>query len=207
MLNKKIIGFGLVMLAGISNAESQHQGHTDGMKMDHHSMNTVSADEKTITEATNLLESGTDPFAVIQETISKLEANKNTDWSKVNIEALRKHLVEMEDATLNVTLKQVNVKNGFAAMIFPQTNRAVKSLFNLLKNHPEQMEKETGWVMVVNRVDDHFEITVTTKNDKEIDKIRGLGYIGVIAYGDHHKKHHWSMASGEEVHGHHNKKH
>lgn len=42
-----------------------------------------------------LTESGTDLFATIQEVIRKLEANPDTDWSKVNLEALREHLRDM----------------------------------------------------------------------------------------------------------------
>ena len=36
-----------------------------------------------------LTESGTDIFATIQEVIQKLTADPGTDWSKVNLEALR----------------------------------------------------------------------------------------------------------------------
>ena len=43
---------------------------------------------------TVLSEAGTDPFAVIHEVIALLEANPDTDWSAVNIEALRLHLYD-----------------------------------------------------------------------------------------------------------------
>ena len=43
----------------------------------------------------NLMEAGTDMFATIQEVMMKLFANRDTDWSKVNREALRQHLRAM----------------------------------------------------------------------------------------------------------------
>jgi hypothetical protein len=69
------------------------------------------------------------------------------------------------------------------------------------------MKAETGWDMQVQNNDGVFTLTVTTDNAKDIAKIRGLGYIGVMAYGNHHQPHHWAMASGENPHAGHNMKH
>jgi len=153
-----------------------------------------------------LTESGTDPFATLQEVITALEANPNTNWEKVNIEALRLHLVEMQDMTINVDVKQQHIDNGFQAVVTPTTNRAVKSLTRVLSGHPMQMKAETGWDMQVQNNDGVFTLTVTTDNAKDIAKIRGLGYIGVMAYGNHHQPHHWAIASGDNPHVRHSMK-
>ena len=154
-----------------------------------------------------LTESGTDPFATLQEVITALEANPGTNWEKVNIEALRLHLVEMQDMTINVDVKQQYIDNGFQAVVTPTTNRAVKSLTRVLSGHPAQMKAETGWDMQVSNNDDIFTLTVVSKKAHEVAKIRGLGYIGVMSYGNHHQPHHWAMASGENPHAAHNMKH
>ncbi|SFV77742.1 hypothetical protein MNB_SUP05-4-898 [hydrothermal vent metagenome] len=147
-----------------------------------------------------LTESGTDPFATLQEVIAALEANPGTNWERVNIEALRLHLVEMQDMTINVDVKQQDINNGFQAVVTPTTNRAVKSITRVLSGHPVQMKAETGWDMQVSNNDDVFTLTVVSKKAHEVAKIRGLGYIGVMAYGNHHQPHHWAMASGENPH-------
>ncbi len=154
-----------------------------------------------------LTESGTDPFATLQEVITALEASPNTDWEKVNIEALRLHLVEMQDMTINVQVKQRRIDNGFQAVVTPTTSRAVKSLTRVLSGHPAQMKAETGWDMQVSNNNGVFTLTVTTDNAKDVAKIRGLGYIGVMAYGNHHQPHHWAMASGDNPHNGHTMKH
>jgi hypothetical protein len=156
-----------------------------------------------------LTEAGTDPFATIQEVIAVLNANPNTDWERVDIESLRVHLTEMEDMTLNVSVIQHDIDDGFTATITPTTDRAWHSLNKVFSAHPAQMSAETGWVMSVNDVDnegisiDGFSIAVTTDVKSEVAKIRGLGYIGVMAYGNHHQTHHWSMASGGNPHANH----
>ncbi|MEO1891115.1 MAG: hypothetical protein ABGX45_05455, partial [Candidatus Thioglobus sp.] len=154
-----------------------------------------------------LTESGTDPFATIQEVITALEANPDTNWEKVNIEALRLHLVEMQDMTLNIDVTQTHIDNGFKAVVAPTSSRAVKSLTRVLSAHPAQMKAETGWDMQVQNNNGVFTLTVTTDNVKDVAKIRGLGYIGVMAYGNHHQPHHWAMASGDNPHAGHSMKH
>ena len=154
-----------------------------------------------------LTESGTDPFATLQEVIDALESNTRTNWEKVNIEALRLHLVEMQDMTINVDVKQQHIDNGFQAVVSPTTSNAVKSLTRVLSGHPAQMKAETGWDMQVQINNSVFTLTVTTDNAKDVAKIRGLGYIGVMAYGNHHQPHHWAMASGDNPHAGHSMKH
>jgi hypothetical protein len=43
---------------------------------------------------------GQDAFEAIQEIVRILEANPKTDWSKVDLEALRQHLIDMNEVTL-----------------------------------------------------------------------------------------------------------
>ena len=43
---------------------------------------------------------GQDTFGAIQEIVQMLEADPKTDWSKVNLEALRQHLIDMNEVTL-----------------------------------------------------------------------------------------------------------
>jgi len=195
------LGLGIAVTAIVVlmvNAEMDH-ANMDHSAMMNHGQSTI--------QTTKLTESGTDPFAVMQEAIAALEANPNTNWEKVNIEALRLHLVEMQDMTLNVNVTQTRIDNGFKAVVTPTTSRSVRSVAKVLSAHPAQMKIETGWDMQVQNNNGVFTLTVTTDNVKDVAKIRGLGYIGVMAYGDHHQPHHWAMASGDNPHAGHNMKH
>ena len=50
-------------------------------------------------------EPGQGAFAAIQEIVSLLVANPETDWSKVDIPALRAHLVDMNNVTLHARVE------------------------------------------------------------------------------------------------------
>jgi hypothetical protein len=43
---------------------------------------------------------GEDAFGAIQEIVRILDADPNTDWSKVDLEVLRQHLIDMNEVTL-----------------------------------------------------------------------------------------------------------
>jgi len=212
-LNKNII-YSAISIAAITittvalSQEHKMMNHADmkhSSDMNHDTM----IDSNTTDQGSTaiLTEAGTDPFAVIQEVIALLEANPDTDWSAVNIEALRLHLVEMQDMTLNVNVVQQPINFGFQAVITPTTKRALQSMIRVLSAHPSQMKEETGWDMFVTDNNGIFTIEVTSNQLQDVDKIRGLGYIGIMAYGNHHQPHHWAMASGNDPHSAHVMKH
>ena len=204
-----IIVVTVILLSGYKKIHHANMVHSSGMEHSNNMNHNINSNNHTIARASSnaLTEAGTDPFAVIQEAITLLEANPDTDWSMVNIESLRLHLVEMQDMTLNVNVEQEPIKLGFKAVITPTTKRALQSMSRVLSVHPSQMKKETGWNMLVANNNGIFTVTVTTNQLQDVNKIRGLGYIGIMAYGNHHQPHHWSMASGDNPHSEHVMKH
>lgn len=148
-----------------------------------------------------LTEAGNDAFGTIQEIITRLNADPKTDWNKVNIEALRLHLLDMHDMVLNIeVISQKAIQNGLKAIIKPTTKRAALALEKVFKAHPMQLKKETGWNMQVEKSNDQYILTTTSEISKDTAKIRGLGYIGLMTYGNHHQPHHWAMATGKNPH-------
>jgi len=150
-----------------------------------------------------LTEAGNDAFGTIQEVIRALDADPKTDWSKVNLEALRAHLVDMNNMTLRVTvLSQQPIANGVEITIAPESAQVAASLDRVFAAHPPQLEAETGWKMTTQKQQGNYRIVVTTTKPDEVAEIRGLGYIGVLATGAHHQAHHWAMARGINPHHH-----
>lgn len=155
------------------------------------------------TDRSPLTEPGNDAFGAIQEVIRALDADPKTDWSKVNLEALRRHLVDMNNMTLNVTvLAQRPIPGGVAITVAPNSPAVAASLDRVFAAHPAQLEAETGWKMTVTRKQGTYRMIVTTGDASQVAKIRGLGYIGILASGAHHQAHHWAIARGLNPHHH-----
>jgi hypothetical protein len=107
----------------------------------------------------------------------------------------------MNDMTLHVDVtSQTPIKNGVKSIVKPTTKRAASALARVFAAHPYQLQKETGWIMKVTKDGDKYILETTSKNANDADKIRGLGYIGLMAFGMHHQVHHWMMAIGKNPH-------
>ena len=55
---------------------------------------------------------GQDAFGAIGEIVAMLEADPKTDWSKIDLEALRQHLIDMNDVTLHADVVAKPVDGG-----------------------------------------------------------------------------------------------
>lgn len=158
----------------------------------------------TMPASTPLTEPGNAAFATIQEAVGQLLADPNTDWSRVDLEALRRHLVDMDNFTLHVeVVEQKPVEGGVEFTVKPATPEAAGSLKRLFAAHPAILKQESGWDMQVQKHQDAYTAVVTSTKPEDVARIRGLGYIGIVAYGKHHQLHHWLMATGTNPHQHH----
>ncbi len=142
---------------------------------------------------------GNEIFGTIQEVIHKLEANPNTDWSKVNLEALRQHLLDMKAFTEEVdVVDKKPIADGVEIHVRPHTKQAEGALKRLFSIHPKMLKQEEGWDMTAKQNGNQlWTITCTTRKPSEVEKIRALGYIGLLAEGSHHQLHHWMIATGQ----------
>ena len=140
---------------------------------------------------------GNEIFGTIQEVIQKLEADPNTDWSKVDLEALRQHLLDMKAFTEEVqVISKKPVENGVEIQVRPENERAAGALKHLFSMHPAMLKSEKGWDMKARQNGRQWMITCTTKEKSEVEEIRALGYIGLLTEGAHHQMHHWMIATG-----------
>ena len=148
-----------------------------------------------------LSEPGQSIFGTVQEVIQRLEADSTTNWENVNLEALRQHLIDMHEVALHVeVVYQHPIEGGVRIRVRPTTPRAAASLDRVLGAHPTPLKHETGWAMRVTRGEGYRDLRVTTSDSSEVAKIRGLGYIGILAHGGHHQRHHWMIATGQQPH-------
>jgi hypothetical protein len=141
---------------------------------------------------------GQDAFAAIQEVVQILMADPTTDWSKVNIEALRQHLIDMNNVTLLASVKNEATEGG---MRFSVTGEGPvrESIRRMTGAHAVMMNGLNGWKFEAAEIDGGASMTVLAPA-KDIDKVRGLGFLGVLTLGMHHQAHHLMIARGVNPH-------
>jgi hypothetical protein len=138
---------------------------------------------------------GQDAFGTIQEIVGILEADANTNWSKVNISALREHLIDMNEVTLKAVASERELDNGIE-MVVTGEGRTLDAIKRMLPAHARELTK-TGWSATTEDLSNGVKFTVTSTDPQEVVRIKGLGFMGIMVQGGHHQLHHLAMARGE----------
>lgn len=137
-------------------------------------------------------------FAAITEVVQLLEADSTTDWSKVNIAALRQHLIDMDAVTMRARVRQVSAPGGLAMDITGDAPVAA-SIRRVVGAHAPMLEAQGGWRATTVEIPGGLRFTVVASNPSDLataKRIRGLGFIGLLTQGAHHAEHHLAIAKG-----------
>ncbi|HUX32576.1 MAG TPA: hypothetical protein VMV51_01785 [Gemmatimonadaceae bacterium] len=146
-------------------------------------------------------QAGQAAFAALQEVVRLLEADPNTDWSKVNLEALRQHLIDMDDVTMRSRIAQRDIPGGFTADV-TGTARTVGAIRRMLVAHAHMMNMTAAYHMDAVEIPGGARVTVTAHDPADaaaVTRLRGLGMVGVLVEGDHHPRHHMMLARGQSM--------
>jgi hypothetical protein len=144
-------------------------------------------------------EGGQSAFAAIAEIVAMLRADPKTDWSKVNIQALRDHLVDMDNVTLR---SRVSTESTAGGAIFTVTGAGEvgPSVQRMALAHAPFLAEATGYSVDAKLLADGAQWRVTSTRPEDEAIIRALGFYGLLAIGAHHQPHHLAMARGEMMH-------
>jgi len=138
---------------------------------------------------------GQDAFGTIQEIVQMLEADPATDWSKVNIAALREHLIDMNEVTLRAAAAERMLDNGIEIAVTGE-GRTLAAIKRMVPAHVNEL-KEIGWNAKSEELPNGVKLTVIASESTPVTKLKALGFMGIMVQGGHHQPHHLMMAKGE----------
>ncbi|WP_081536003.1 hypothetical protein [Rhodovulum sp. P5] len=143
-------------------------------------------------------EAGQAAFAAIAEIVGILQADPATDWSRVDIDALRQHLVDMDNVTLHANVASRDIDGGADFAVTAESADVATSIRAMVPAHAAMMTGAQGLMMATEPLPDGVRLTVTGPAP---EMIRGLGFFGIMALGGHHQPHHLAIARGQAPHG------
>lgn len=146
-----------------------------------------------------LVETGQATFAAIAEIVEALMADPKTDWTKVDIPALRWHLIDMHEVTMNAVVA-TTVDGRTVLFRASGAGRTVEAIQRMLVAHAGSDDLPPGWVVSAAVLPDGAELAVTTNEIDDALVVEALGLIGVLTLGAHHERHHLQMATGKHHH-------
>ncbi len=164
-----------------------HGGMSQSMHQMHHAM------------GAGATQPGQSAFGAMAEVVVKLEADPATDWSKVNMEALRQHLIDMDEVVLRASVKATEVPGGLS-MDITGAGRTAQSIRAMVIPHTAELDGMPVWSAKAEAIPDGVRLIVIARDPadaKTVARIRGLGFAGLLVQGGHHGPHHLAMAKGE----------
>jgi hypothetical protein len=134
-------------------------------------------------------------FGAIQEVVQLLEADPATDWSTVNIAALREHLIDMDELTLHAATTERMLDNGIEIAVTGQ-GRTLDAIKRMVPAHARQLTN-MGWNARTEDLPNGVNLIVTANDPKQVTKLKALGFMGIMVQGGHHQPHHLMIAKGQ----------
>ena len=182
-----LVTLALIAVVAKEKLEMDHSKHT--MKHGQHSTQGAGMPR----------EVGEAGFAAIAEIVSLLSNNPDTDWTKVNINGLRDHLVMMNQLVLGATVDEQAIDNGMHFSVTGQ-GEVLKAIQQMVPAHAAELNKMNEFTVTTAPTELGIILEVAGTNSATNAKIKGLGFFGLMATGSHHQMHHMMMATGN---GHH----
>ncbi len=142
---------------------------------------------------------GQDAFGAMQEVVAILEADPATDWSRVNLAALREHLIDMNEVTLNAVVEEHEVDGGLEMQV-TGTGRTQEAIRRLVPNQAKELNQLNGWQATTASLSEGVTLTVISEAVPQSEHIRVLGFWGLLVSGSHHQQHHLALARGIIMH-------
>ncbi|MFN8580530.1 MAG: hypothetical protein U0163_06055 [Gemmatimonadaceae bacterium] len=142
---------------------------------------------------------GQEAFATVAEIVGILKNDPNTDWAKVDLEALRQHLIDMDEVTMRATAKAMPVDGGVQIDISGD-GRTRLAITRVVTAHAPMLSALPAYSAKAEPVANGVRLTVLSRNPTDsamVTRIRALGFIGLMTEGAHHQAHHLAIARGE----------
>jgi hypothetical protein len=142
---------------------------------------------------------GQSAFAAIAEIVAILQGDPATDWSTVNLEALRQHLRDMDDVTMRAEVVAQPIAGGMQFDV-TGTGRVREAILRMVEAHAPMLTAMPEWEATTTRLANGVRLAVTSPAPALQAQIRGLGFIGMMTQGAHHTTHHVAIVRGNDPH-------
>jgi len=174
-------------------------GHIHDGSHDHGAMEAADASNL----AGSDIPAGQAAFAAIAAVVETLDADPATDWSKVDIEALRQHLIDMNRVVMESGVVMEELADGarFRVSGDGATRDAIR---RMTLAHARALDAMAGFRASAAETPDGatLDVRATDGSPAAVARIRGLGYAGLLTLGSHHGPHHLMIARGRRPAGH-----
>ncbi len=146
-------------------------------------------------QSNSVKETGQAQFAAIAQIVALLRDDLETDWGHVDIDALRNHLVDMDNVTARAAVER-SVNELVLTFIVTGDATSVPSIQSMVLAHSPMLQQATGWSVVAEERANGAMMAIQVASEDEMNQVTGLGFFGLLTIGAHHQQHHLMIAMG-----------
>jgi hypothetical protein len=142
------------------------------------------------------MQPGQGAFGAMAEVVRTLKADPATDWSKVNMEALRQHLIDMDEVVLRASVKATQVPGGLS-MDVTGKGRTAKSIRAMVIPHSAELDGMPTWSAKAEPIAGGVKLTVVARDPGDAKTVARSAASPSRAFSSrsgHHGPHHLAMA-------------
>ncbi len=142
---------------------------------------------------------GQETLGAIQETVGLLLADPTTDWSKVSVARLRRHLVDLDAVMLRSRVEEKPIDGGLEILV-DGDSATLEAARRVVPAHVAAVEGFRGWrVEVLDGATEDgtpLRLRLIAPDESETEILRALGFFGFLASGIHRPGYHLALARG-----------
>ena len=105
-------------------------------------------------------EGGQAAFGAIQEIVEVLLSDPHTDWSKVDIDVLRQHLIDMDEVTMRANVRKEPIDGGLRIEV-TGSDRTLAAIQRMVPEHAHEIDGRDGWAVRTAALPNGVVLTVT----------------------------------------------
>ena len=192
-----LVATAAISVAETAEVEMDHDAHTPGMA--HGAAGEMQSPGRP--PASILTEPGQGAFAALAEAVRVLEADPSTDWSKVDLSALRDHLRDMDWLVTGARVDTRELTDGLRMSVTADAE-TIGAVRRMVPAHAAELASDLRWSVEARAGEDGATLIVTSDDAAMVARIKGLGFFGLMASQDHHREHHLMIARGQAAHSH-----
>lgn len=138
-------------------------------------------------------------FEAIREIVGILQSDPSTNWREVDIDRLRDHLVDMDAVLLRARVTNIPLKNGMRFLI-EGDGPVGDSIKTIAMAHARMADGADGLTVTAAETPSGAAMTIVADDPSAIERVKALGFFGLLTADDHHHQHHLLMAKGSMSH-------
>lgn len=182
---RKLVNVSLLLFSSTLFAQEKHSGHAHGTS------------QVTKHAQTELVEGGQSTFAALIEIVSLLQTNPDTEWEKVDIDALREHLLDMNRLMLSTSATAKTIATNTIQFEVQGTGAALGSIHRMVSTHSTFIQTLRNWDVQADLTSTGALVQIETDEIDSLRQLNALGFYGFMSLDSHHQDHHLGIATGK----------